>query len=69
MPNPQQILQMALSRCVDPKMRNIIQSARSPEQALQELCRIYPNLAQQIDGAIGQGNNPQQMVMNMLNRR
>ena len=67
--NPQQILQMALSRCADPKMRNIIQSSRSPEQALQELCRAYPNVAQQIDGAIGQGNNPQQLVMNMLNRK
>jgi hypothetical protein len=50
-------------------MRNIIQNAKSPEQALQELCKKYPNVAQQIDGAIGQGQNPQQIVMNLLNRR
>lgn len=68
-PNPQQLLQIALSRCADPNMRNIIQNAKSPEQALQELCKTYPNIAQQIDGAIGQGTNPQQMVMNLLNRR
>jgi hypothetical protein len=39
----------------------------NPQVAVQELCKRYPSIAQQIDGAIGQGQNPQQMVMNMLN--
>ena len=67
--NPQQILQMALNRCNDPNMRNIIQNCNNPQQAVQELCKAYPNLAQQIDGAIGQGQNPQQIVMNLLSKR
>lgn len=69
MVNPQQILQMALSKCQDSTMRSIIQNANSPQQAVQELCKQYPNLAKQIDGAIGQGQNPQQMAMNLLGKR
>jgi hypothetical protein len=50
-------------------MRSIIQNASSPQAAVQQLCQKYPSIAQQIDGAIGQGQNPQQMVMNLLNQR
>ena len=68
MVNPQAMLQMAMQRCNDPKMRNIIMNnINNPQAAVQELCKQYPNIAQQIDGAIGQGQNPQQIVMNMLN--
>ena len=64
------MLQMALQRCNDPKMRNIIQNnMNNPMAAVQELCKQYPSIAQQIDGAIGQGQNPQQMAMNMFNNR
>ena len=70
MVNPQTVLQMALQRCNDPQMRNIIQSnINNPQALIQQLCRSYPNLAQQIDTAIGQGQNPQQIVMSLLNRR
>ena len=70
MVNPQMILQMALQKCNDANMRNIIQSnINNPKVAIQELCKQYPGIAQQIDGAIGQGQNPQQMAMNMLNKR
>lgn len=68
MVNPQQLLQMALNKCADPQMKNIIQNAKSPQQAVEQLCQSYPNIAKQIDGAIGQGQNPQQMAMNLLNR-
>lgn len=67
--NQHQILQMALSRCNDPRMKNIIQNAQNPQQAIQQLCQQYPDIAKQIDGAIGQGQNPQQMAMNLLNGR
>lgn len=67
--NQQQILQMALQRCNDPQMRNIIQNAANPQDAIQQLCQQYPGIAKQIDGAIGQGQNPQQMAMNLLNGR
>lgn len=65
--NQQQVLQMALNRCVDPQMRNIIQNAQNPQQAVQQLCQQYPGIAKQIDTAIGQGQNPQQMAMGMMN--
>ena len=60
---------MALNKCADPQMRNIIQNAKNPQEAVQQLCKQYPNIAQQIDGAIGQGQNPQQMAMNLFNRK
>lgn len=70
MVNPQAMLQMVMQRCNDPNMRNIIMNnINNPQVAIQELCKQYPGIAQQIDGAIGQGQNPQQMVMNMLNNR
>ena len=69
MVNPQQILQTVMSRCTDSNMKSIIQNANSPKEAVQQLCKQYPNIAQQIDGAIGQGQNPQQIVMNLLNKR
>ena len=70
MVNPQAMLQMVMQRCNDPNMRNIIMNnINNPQVAIQELCKQYPSIAQQIDGAIGQGQNPQQMVMNMLNNR
>lgn len=65
--NHQQILQMALSRCNNPNIRNIVQSAQNPQQAIQQLCQQYPDIAKQIDGAIAQGQNPQQIAMNLLN--
>lgn len=58
---------MALSNCRDPNMLNIIQNAQSPQEAVQQLCQRYPGIAKQIDTAIGQGQNPQQMAMNMMN--
>ena len=67
--NPQQLLTMALNRCNDPNIINIIQNSRTPQQAVQELCKRYPNVAQQIDSVIGQGNDPQQIAMNMFNRK
>lgn len=68
--NPQQILQMAMQRCNDPQMKNIIMSnMNNPQAAIQALCKQYPSIAQQIDGAIGQGQNPEQLVMSLLNRR
>lgn len=70
MVNPQMILQTALQKCNDPQMRQIIQNnINNPMAAVNELCKYYPSIAQQIDNAIGQGQNPQQMAMNMLNRR
>lgn len=67
--DPQMILQMAMQRCNDPKMRSIItNNVNNPQVAVQELCKQYPAIAKQIDGAIGQGQNPQQIAMNMLNR-
>lgn len=67
--NHQQILMMALQRCNDPRMRSIIQNAQNPQMAVQQLCQQYPDIAKQIDGAIAQGQNPQQIAMNLLNRR
>lgn len=70
MVNPQMILQMALQRCNDPRMRNIIQqNMNNPQEAIKMLCQQYPDIAKQIDTSIGQGQNPQQIVMNMLNKR
>ena len=60
---------MALQRCNDPRMRQIIQQANNPQEAIQSLCSQYPDLAKQIDTAIGQGQNPQTIAMNLLNRR
>jgi hypothetical protein len=60
---------MVLNRCKDPNMINIIQNSGSPEQAFKTLCSKYPGIAQQIDTVIGQGQNPQQIVMNILNRK
>ena len=65
--NQQQILAMALQRCNNPQIKNIIQTAKSPRQAVETLCAQYPNVAKQIDTAIGQGQNPQQIAMNILN--
>ena len=40
MVNPQTILQMAMQRCNDPKMRSIIQNnINNPTAAIQELCK------------------------------
>lgn len=70
MVNPQMILQAALQRCNDPSMRAIIvNNINNPQATIQELCKQYPSLAQQIDSAIGQGQNPEQLAMNLLNRR
>ena len=70
MVDPQMLLQTVMQRCNDPRMRQIIQNnMNNPQAAVQELCKYYPSIAQQIDGAIGQGQNPQQMAMNMLNGR
>ena len=66
--NQQQLLTMVLQKC-NPEMRSIIQNAQSPQHAVQELCQKYPDIAKQIDGAIGQGQNPQQIAMNLLNKR
>lgn len=64
---------MAFNKCADPRVRNnmqnIIQNAKTPLEAVQQLCNQYPNIAQQIDGAIGQGQNPRQMAMNLFNRK
>ena len=54
-----------MQRC-NPQMRQIIQNAQSPQQAIQMLCQQYPDIAKRIDTAIGQGQNPQQMVMNFI---
>ena len=63
------ILQMALQRCNNPKIREIIQTAKNPQVSIQNLCNQFPDIAKQIDTAIGQGQNPQTMVMNLLNNR
>lgn len=64
-----QLLQLAMQRCNDPRMRSIIQNAQNPQQAVTQLCQQYPGIAKQIDTAIGQGQNPQQLAMNLLNGR
>lgn len=67
--SPQQMLTMAMQRCRDPKMRQIIQNnMNNPKQMLEELCSSYPNIASQIDTGIGNGQNPQQWVMSLLGR-
>ena len=66
--NQQQLLQMALQRCNNPAIKNIIKNANNPQEAIQTLCKQYPDIAKQIDGAIGQGQNPQQIAMNLLSR-
>jgi hypothetical protein len=61
----QHLAQQVMQKC-NPQMRQIIHSAQTPQQAIQMLCNQYPDIARQIDTAIGQGQNPQQMVMNFL---
>ena len=66
----QQILQMALQRCRDPRMVNLIQNNfNNPQQLIQELCKNYPDQARQIDSMIGQGQNPMSIAMMLLNKR
>ena len=63
----QQILNLALQRCNDPRIRSIIQSNQNPQQIIQMLCQQRPDIAKQIDSAIGQGQNPEQVVKQLLN--
>ena len=58
-----QIAQRIMQTC-NPQMRQIIQSASSPEHAIQMLCDRYPEVAKQIDTGIGRGLNPRQEVIN-----
>ena len=68
--DPRQILPLVLQRCQDPKMVNLIQSNfNNPQQLVQELCKQYPDRAKQIDTMIGQGQNPMNIVMNLLNKK
>ena len=69
MVNPQQILQLALQRCKDPRMASLIQNnINNPQQLLTELCKQYPDQAKRIDTLIGQGQNPMNLVMQMLGK-
>lgn len=63
----QQLLNLALQRCSDPRIRSILQSNQSPQQMIQQLCQQKPDVAKQIDNIIGQGQNPEQLVKQLLN--
>lgn len=61
------MLNLALQKCRDPKMRDIIQkNFNNPSAIVQELCQAYPEIASRIDASIGQNQNPETIVKNML---
>lgn len=68
--SPEMLLQVAIQRCKDPKMRQLLVKAQSnPKQGVEELCKEYPSIAQTIDTAIGNGQDPKSMVMNGMGYR
>ena len=67
--NHQQILAMAMQRCNNKQMVELFNTYqnKSPKELIDKLCEQFPETAKAIDEAIAKGQNPQQMVMSMLN--